>query len=103
MDELISGIVIILSLLVLTAAIGVTLLSAFHSLKVSKRRSKENGIPVGIIGWCTFLLLMIVAIPSLLIGSFVDMCIITVAVMFVVALIAVLHGKLLTIILRHHV
>ena len=66
MDILIADIIIPLALLVLVCTLAMALLSVFHSLRVNKRRTIENRVKVGLIGWGTFILLLCVTLPIVL-------------------------------------
>ncbi len=98
--DIFADIMIVLMALTLLATIGITGYSVYHSLQVNKRKKVENGVPVGLIGWCTLALLLVVALPCLIIGSFTDMCIITALVMLAVAAGTVIYSKLTTARLR---
>ena len=88
-----ADIFIILSIVALLVSLALVSYSAWHSLKVNKRRNVENGIPVTVIGWSIVAFMVVVAVPILLIGGFTNMCIITAAVMLVVATGALIYGK----------
>ena len=92
--SIIADIFIIVALAAIVVALALTFWSVAHSLKLNKRRYSENGVPVGTIGWATFGLLIIVAIPTLLFMGYANMCIITSIVMFIVAITALLYDKL---------
>lgn len=92
--SIIADIFIIVAIASIVAALGLTIWSVAHSLKLNKVRQRENGVPVGTIGWATFGFLMIVAIPTLLFMGYANMCIITSIVMFLVAITALLYDKL---------
>lgn len=92
--SIIADIFIMVALIAIAVALALTFWSVGHSLKLNKRRYKENGVPVGSIGWATFGLLMIVALPTLLFMGYANMCIITSIVMFLVAVTALLYDKL---------
>ena len=92
--SIIADIFIIVAIAIIVAALGLTIWSVAHSLKLNKRRQRENGVPVGTIGWATFGLLMVVALPTLLFWGYANMCIITSIVMFLVAITALLYDKL---------
>lgn len=95
-----ADIMIILMALALLAAMALTGYSVYHSLKMNKRKRVDNGVPVSMIGWGTIALLLVIAIPSLLIGSFTDMCLITAAVMLLVASGVVVYSKVVSARLR---
>ena len=88
-----ADIFIILSIVALLVSLALVFYSAWHSLKVNKRRNVVNGIPVTVIGWSIVAFMVVVAVPILLIGGFTNMCIITAAVMLVVATGALIYGK----------
>ncbi len=88
-----ADIFIIISIVTLFVSLALVFYSAWHSLKVNKRRNVENGIPVTVIGWAIVAFMVVVAVPILLIGGFTNMCIITAAVMLVVATGALIYGK----------
>jgi hypothetical protein len=88
-----ADIFIILSMVALLVSLALVFYSAWHSLKVNKRRNVENGIPVTVIGWAIIAFMIVVSVPVLLIGGFTNMCIITAAVMLVVATGALIYGK----------
>lgn len=88
-----ADIFIIISIVTLLVSLALVFYSAWHSLKVNKRRNVENGIPVTVIGWAIIAFMVVVAVPILLIGGFTNMCIITAAVMLVVATGALIYGK----------
>lgn len=92
--SLIADIFIIVALVAIVAALVLTACSVAHSLRMNKRRYVENGVPVGNIGWATFGLLLAIAIPTLLLMGYANMCIITSIVMFLVALTALLYDKI---------
>lgn len=92
--SIIADIFIIVALAAIVVALALTFWSVAHSLKLNKRRYRENGVPVGTIGWATFGLLMVIAIPTLLIWGYANMCIITSIVLFIVAITALLYDKL---------
>lgn len=89
--------------MIILAAAVLTVWSLVRSHKVSKRPKEENGVPVRMIGLATLGGLIIVALPTLLIGSFTDMCIITAFIMLLVATIAVICSKVITSRLRKRV
>lgn len=86
MEEFVTIIVVCISLLVLTCALLLSFRSVWHSLKVNRRKTVENGVPVGIIGWSTFLALLLVSIPTILIFSFTDGILITAGVSMAAAI-----------------
>ena len=88
-----ADIFIILSIVTLLASLALVFYSAWHSLKVNKRRNVVNGIPVTVIGWSIVALLVVVSVPILLIGGFTNMCIITAVIMLVVATGVLIYGK----------
>ncbi|MBQ9561078.1 MAG: hypothetical protein IJV10_02220 [Prevotella sp.] len=92
MDDVIANIIITVSLAVLLGTFLLAVCSVFHSLKVNKRRKTENGVPVGVIGWMTFLALLMVSIPLLLFASFTDMCIITALVMLALSVGCIIYS-----------
>ena len=79
--------------LIIIGALGTTAYSVWHSLRTNKRHAAENGVPVSIISWAVVAIVVIVALPTLLIGSFTDMCLLTAAVMMVVATATVIYDK----------
>lgn len=93
--SIIADIFIIVALAAIVVALALTFWSVAHSLKLNKRRYRENGVPVGTIGWATFGLLMVIAIPTLLFMGYANMCIITSIVLFIVAITALLYDKLI--------
>ena len=93
MYSFIADIFIILSIVALIVSLALVFYSAWHSLKVNKRKNKENGIPVSFIGWGVVALMIVIALPTLLIGGFVNMCLITALVMLLVATGALLYSK----------
>lgn len=93
MDIIFADIFIVVSLLTLLAALLLVICSVWHSLKVNKRKNKENGIPVSFIGWGVVALMIVIALPTLLIGGFVNMCLITALVMLLIATGALLYSK----------
>ena len=86
MDEVIANIIIIVSLAILAGTLILAVCSVVHSLRVNKRKGTENGVPVGVIGWATFIDLLMISIPILCLASFTDMCIITAIIMLIAAL-----------------
>ena len=92
--SIIADIFIIVALAAIVVALALTFWSVAHSLKLNKRKYRENGVPVGTIGWATFGLLMVIAIPTLLFMGYANMCIITSIVLFIVAITALLYDKL---------
>ena len=94
MAILIADIITPLVLLVLICTLAMALCSVFHSLKVNKRKAIENGIKVGIIGWSTFILMLCITLPVLLIGSFTDMCIIATILMLLISGCCILYSLL---------
>jgi CDP-diglyceride synthetase len=93
MDIIFADIFIVISLLTLLTALLLVICSVWHSLKVNKRKNKENGIPVSLIGWGVVALMIVIALPALLIGGFVNMCLITALIMLLVATGALLYSK----------
>ena len=100
---ILADIIIIAGLLTILAAIVLTCISVYHSLRVNKRQSMENGVPVSIIGWCTFALMVCIFVPVLLIGGLAHACLITTLAMFLIALVALAYSKINTNITRRHV
>lgn len=100
MDILIADIIIPLALLVLVCTLAMALLSVFHSLRVNKRRTIENGVKVGLISWGTFILLLCVTLPIVLLGSFTDMCIIATLMMLLISGCCILYSLLRATLLR---
>lgn len=100
---ILADIIIISGLLTIVAAIALTCYSIFHSLRVNKRESKENGVPVGILGWSIVALLLVIFIPAFLIGSLANACLITTLAMFCIAAAALTYSKINTHITRRHV
>jgi hypothetical protein len=88
-----ADIFIILSIVALLVSLALVFYSAWHSLKVNKRWNVENGIPVTVIGWGIVALLVVISIPTLLIGGFTNMCLITAIIMLIVATGALIYGK----------
>jgi hypothetical protein len=93
--SIIADIFIIVALAAIVVALALTFWSVAHSLKLNKRKYRENGVPVGTIGWATFGLLMVIALPTLLFMGYANMCIITSIVLFIVAITALLYDKLI--------
>lgn len=98
-----TDIIIIIGALTIVVAIALTAWSLVRSHKVSKRPKEENGVPVRMIGLATLGGLLIVALPTLFIGSFTDMCIITAFIMLIAATVAVIYSKTITSRLRKRV
>lgn len=96
MDCIIANIIIAVALLTLLATATITVLSLVHSLRVNKRPKVENGVPTRSITLYTLGLLLAVALPTLLIGSMTDMCIITSIVLLTVASVLVVRGRINT-------
>ena len=93
MDIIFADIFIVVSMLTLLTALLLVICSVWHSLKVNKRKNRDNGIPVSLIGWGVVALMVVVALPALLIGGFVNMCLITALIMLLVATGALLYSK----------
>ena len=93
MDIIFADIFIVISLLTLVAAFLMVAFSVWHSLKMNKRKNMENGIPVSLIGWGVVALMIVIALPALLIGGFVNMCLITALIMLLIATGALLYSK----------
>lgn len=91
--DFIADIMIVLMALVLVAALALTAYSVYHSLRTNKRKKVDDGVPVGMIGWGTVALVLVISIPTLLIGSFTDMCLVTAGVMLLVAGGTVVYSK----------
>ena len=100
MDLFIADIIITIALLVLLCTLAISLLSVFHSLRVNKRRTTENGVKVGLVGWVTFLMLLYVSLPIIFLGSFTDMCIITPLLMLLISGCCIIYSALRAIHLR---
>lgn len=100
MDEILANIFIVLSIIALLVAVGFTGYSVWHSLKENRRAKVENGVPTQKITIGTIVLLLIIALPSLLIGSMTDMCIITGLSMLLIASAAVIYSRVLSIKMR---
>ena len=83
MDIIFADIFIVISLLTLLAALLLVICSVWHSLKV----------PVSLIGWGVVALMIVIALPTLLIGGFVNMCLITALIMLLVATGVLLYSK----------
>lgn len=96
MDSIIANIIISLAALAVIAAAGVTAYSITHSLRTNKRPDAENGVPTRKITLATIGLLVAVCVPSILIGSLTDMCIITALTLLVVASGLVIYGRIQT-------
>lgn len=96
MDSIIANIVIFIAALALLAAVGITVRSVWHSMRVNKRARVENGIPTRAIAIYTAALPVVVAVPTLLFASLADACIITGTVMIVVASVLVICGRIRT-------
>lgn len=103
MDSIIADIFIVIGIIVLLATVVVTGCSIVKSQKVNKRPKRENGVPLRMIGVCTLAGVLAVAIPTLLIGSFTDACIVTSLTLLTVASVAVIYGRILTLRLRKRV
>ena len=103
MDSILADIVICISLLGLLATLGITIFSVMHSQKANRRPEKENGVPVRMIGITTVALVLVIALPTLLIGNFTDMCIITSIALLIISSGCVLFGKFITLRLRKRV
>ena len=88
-----ADIFIIISIVTLLVSLALVFYSAWHFLKVNKRRNVENGIPVTVIGWAIIAFMVVVAVPILLIGGFTNMCIITAVIMLIVATGTLIYGK----------
>lgn len=95
-----ADIMIVLMALAVLGTICATAYSVSHSLRTNRRRGMENGVPVGRIGWAVVILLVCVALPAWLAGSFTDMCMITAGVMLLAASAAVAYSKITTARLR---
>ena len=100
MDEIIANIIIPLAILTILGVIGTTGYSVYHSFKKNKRERYENLVPVRMIGIATFGVLVIIALPSLLFGSLSDMCIITIMMMFLIAIGTIVYSRFNTYRLR---
>lgn len=96
MNSMIADIVIAIAALALLAAMGLTALSVWHSKRMNRRQSTENGVPTRNISLATAALTLVVALPTLMLGGLVDMFIITTAVLLIVAAILVACGRLRT-------
>lgn len=103
MDSIIADIMIIVSGVVLLAAVGMIVFSVIRSQKNNKRPKVENGVPTRMIALGTVAGVIVIALPTLLIGSFTDMCIITGTAMLFIALVAVIFSKILSATLRKRV
>lgn len=103
MDSIFADIVICICLLGLFATIGITIFSVVHSQKANRRPERENGIPVRLVGLSTIALVLAIALPTLLIGNFTDMCIITSIALLLISSGCVLFGKFITLRLRKRV
>lgn len=79
--------------LTIVGALGATAYSVWHSLHANKRSAMENGVPIGRIDWAVVVLLVIVAIPSWIAGSFTDACLITAFAMLAVATAVIIYDK----------
>jgi len=93
MDIIFADIFIIISILTLLSTLSLVLYSVWHSLKVNKRKNVENGVPVSIIQWGVIALILIISLPSLLIGGFTNMCLITALIMLLVATCILIYSK----------
>lgn len=80
--------------LTLAGALSATAYSIYHSLRMNKRYAMENGIPVGRIDWIVIAVLAVIAIPSWIIGSFTDACLITAFAMLTIATVVIIYDKL---------
>ena len=96
MDIIFADIFIVISLLTLMGALLLVIGSVWHSLRVNKRKKMENGVPVSIIGWGVVALIIVIALPTLLIGGVVNMCLVTALIMFLVATGTLLYSKWLS-------
>ncbi|MBO5612956.1 MAG: hypothetical protein J5905_00450 [Prevotella sp.] len=82
------------SLLIITCAIVLCVWSVLRSLKMNKRKRTENGVPVGLIGWITFVALLLVCIPTIFLLSLTDAILITAAVFMTLAVACLLFSVL---------
>jgi len=96
MDSIIANIMIGIAALTLLVAAAVTIRSVWHSLRVNKRATTENGIPTRNITLSTVALPIVIAIPTLLFTSLADACIITATVLLFTASALVTCGRLRT-------
>lgn len=103
MDSIIADLFIVLCSVALLATAALTAYSVVRSLKANKRPKMENGVPVRMIGLATIGVMLAIALPTLLLGSLTDMCIITATAMLAIASIAVIYGRILTARLRKRV
>ena len=91
--EFFTDIIIILAILAVTAALVMTVISICHSLKANKRGWRENLIPVRLIEYATIGLVLLIAIPSLIIGGMTNACIVTAGILLVITLAALIYSK----------
>ena len=70
-----------------------TAYSVYRSLRTNRRRQKENGIPVGISDWGVAVFVVIVCAVTWLSASFTDKCLITAAIMLLIASVTVVYDK----------
>lgn len=103
MDIILANIFIVLCGLTLLGVIGLTAYSVLHSLKENRRPKVENGVPTRKITLVTISVMLLIALPTLLFGSFTDMCIITGSIMLLLASCAVIYSRILSITLRKNV
>lgn len=103
MDIIIANIFIVLCGITLLGAIALTAYSVWHSLKENRRPKVENGVPTRKIALATIGILLAIAFPTLLFGSFTDMCIITGGMMLLLASCAVIYSRIISITLRRNV
>ncbi len=96
MGTLFVDIVIVLAAVAIVAAIGISAWSVVVSLRKNKPLKRENGVPIRNIRLCTAALVAAVVVPTLLIASMTDMCIITSLVMLAVASVAVIVSRIRT-------
>lgn len=103
MDQIIATILTILCGLTLLGATSLTCFSVWHSLKKNRRPKIENGVPTQNILLGTIALVIIIALPTLIFGSFTDMCIITGIMMLFAATITIIYSRFRSIIIRKNV
>lgn len=86
MEEFVAVIIITTSLLILACAFLLCVWSVCRSLRLNKRRNVENRVPVGTIGWITFVALLLVSLPTFFVFSFTDSVLVTAGIAMIAAL-----------------
>lgn len=90
---IIIDIIIWLIATVLVLTLCATAYSVYHSIRMNRRKRKENGIPVGIIDWSVAAFVIILSMVIWLTTSFTDMCLVTAAVMLLTATVTIVFDK----------